>query len=222
MKKERAICSAIAVLLAGGIIMTCLAGCGGTKYSVDYNGSKDSFKGAKDAYREGASVTLIYRKELIGTDTDYSFYLDDERLNPEYKEDKGYVLKFKMPAHDVSVKVSAVNSMIAPSDDEEYKKEAVVSFHSFDGGGPSFSATIDDPSVVKYEHDIKYNNPKHAEMEGSGFDVYFTFTGLQPGSTSVKIEERSPIAGNFDHYYDVKVDSSLELTVTHRETVELN
>lgn len=89
--------------------MLCFSGCFSAKYRVDYNGSKESFVNAKDAYKAGTKVTLYY--DIIATDTDYTFYLDDEPVNVGYREDKGYILEFTMPEHDVSIKVAARNSM---------------------------------------------------------------------------------------------------------------
>ena len=89
----------------------CLAGCGGQQYNVDYMGSKSSFKGAKDRYAAGSEVELYY--DQIGTDTDYSFYLDGERLNPFWDQKKGYIIRFTMPEHNITLEVKAVNSMYA-------------------------------------------------------------------------------------------------------------
>ena len=223
MKPKRIIFIILALAFTGGMLMLCLTGCFGAKYNVDYNGSKDSFKGAKDKYTAGASVKLIYRKELIGTDTDYSFYLDNERLNPEYTQNKGYIIRFKMPEHDVKISVKSVNSMVSiQPEEEEYKKEEELSFHSFDGGGPSFDAIIEDESIVKYDYDKKYTKPKHAYMAGAGYNVYFKLKGLKPGATTVKIEARSPIAGNFDYIYDVKVNNELKICVKLRETIDID
>lgn len=80
------------------------------KYKVDYNGQKFSFKNAKDKYRAGEKVTLYYW--LIATDTDYSFSVDGAELSLGYDDNKGYVLSFIMPDHDVSVHCFSRNSML--------------------------------------------------------------------------------------------------------------
>ncbi len=90
-------------------LVFCLYGCG-TKYAVDYGGQKDSYTGAKDSYAAGSKVKMYY--SVIGTDTDYSFYLDGEKLNCLYKEGKGYEVSFTMPAHDVRLECRAYNSML--------------------------------------------------------------------------------------------------------------
>ena len=79
------------------------------KYKVDYCGKKQFFKRAKDAYRAGKTVVLYYGN--IGTDADYSFYLDNERLNVTYSSHSGYKIKFKMPARDIKLCCKASSSM---------------------------------------------------------------------------------------------------------------
>ena len=98
------------VLLAALFLLSlCACGKQTVLYKVDYNGRKDLFKKAKDAYEAGTEVELYY--DTIGTDTDYSFWLDGERLKTDYSEKKGYIIRFTMPEHDVSLAVKSVNSM---------------------------------------------------------------------------------------------------------------
>ncbi len=87
-----------------------LSSCGEKSYKVDYNGQKSSYENARDSYKAGEKVEFYFR--YVATDTDYSFYLDGKKLNPLYEEDKGYVIKFTMPSHDVSVKWKSTNSMM--------------------------------------------------------------------------------------------------------------
>lgn len=105
MKK---IIPAILICALGGVVVLGLSGCF-KKYRVDYCGSKDCYTGAKDSYRAGAEVVLYY--DMIATDTDYSFFLDGERLQPLYEEGKGYKISFVMPEHDVTLKCESHNSM---------------------------------------------------------------------------------------------------------------
>ena len=101
----------------GGTLMFGLSGCFGKRYKVDYCGQKSSFEGARDSYRPGDKVELKFK--YIATDTDYYFYVDGERVNPDYSDRDGYVIRFSMPAHDVTVKWSSKNSMIADPPFEE-------------------------------------------------------------------------------------------------------
>ncbi len=193
------------------------AGCFGERYAVDYGGQKDAFRGAKDSYRAGTHVTVYY--DLIATDTDYSFYLDGEPLNPHYSEKKGFALSFTMPAHDVRLEVRAVNSMIClPFDDTD---GAVLTLDSFDGGGPEYSVTVEDPTIVTFDCAREYGNPDHEELDGASYTVRFTFIGLKPGTTTAVLSARSPIADNYDAVYDVAVDESLRVTLTETARTDL-
>ena len=91
-------------------------------------------------------------------------------------------------------------------------KKAVLSFDSFDGGGPEYSVVLDS-DIVSFEREKSYGKPNHAEIDGAGFTVTFTFTGLKPGEAVMTIEERSPIAGNEDLLYSVKVDRDLNVSL---------
>ena len=84
--------------------------------------------------------------------------------------------------------------------------EAVLSFESFDGGGPEFHVIIDDENIVTCRQNIRYNSPDHDVMTGAGKNVVIVFTGVNAGETKVLIEERSPIADNLDRRYKVVVD----------------
>ena len=98
----------IAFLLALTMMLS-LAGCGAPKYKVDYCGSQFAYRNAKESYRAGTEVKLVY--ELVATDTDYRFYLDGEPVDYEYENDC-FVITFTMPAHDVVLDYTMVNSML--------------------------------------------------------------------------------------------------------------
>lgn len=100
-------------------------------------------------------------------------------------------------------------------------ENAVLTFDSFDGGGPDFTVVMD-TDIVSYQKKTAYRDPNHAEMEGSGFDVIFTFAGEKPGEAQMVIEERSPIGWSLDHVYAVKVDEGLNVTITLLETRDLD
>lgn len=79
------------------------------KYKVNYNPRKSCFSNAKDSYRAGEQVTLIY--PFIATDTDYRFSVDGADYRVDYTG-RGYELSFTMPDREVSVNVSWRNSMM--------------------------------------------------------------------------------------------------------------
>ena len=94
--------------------------------------------------------------------------------------------------------------------------KAVLSFHSFDGGGPEFRIVLEDPSLVSVDSEHRYNKPDHALLDGAAYDVIYTFTGLKPGETSMTILVRSPIGDNYDLEYTVSVDEALDVTLTEK------
>ena len=91
------------------VLLLGMVGCGAPKYKVDYCGAKDLYKNAKDSYRAGQKVELVYM--YVATDTDYRFYLDGEPVDWDY-EDGNFVIRFVMPEHDVVLDYTAVNSML--------------------------------------------------------------------------------------------------------------
>ncbi|GEM_PF-4804862 len=79
-------------------------------YSIDFCGQEYAWKNAKESYLPGETVTLYYY--MIATDTNYSFFLDEEWLYTNYETGKGFIITFTMPDHDVSLKVVEKNSML--------------------------------------------------------------------------------------------------------------
>ena len=152
--------SAGILLILGGILMISLFGCGKAVYAVDYRGQKEDYRGARDTYKVGEKVKLTYY--LIATDTDYSFYLDGKRINPDYKEGKGFILKFTMPDHDVQLECRAVNSMVKTVDDESLTGDLLVDLYTAsvatDGGDgyeemTLYTYTSDRLRLVVYRQD---------------------------------------------------------------------
>ncbi len=89
---------------------------------------------------------------------------------------------------------------------------AVLSFDSFDGGGPEYTAELSDPTVVSFTQRTAYASADHGEMDGAGFSVIFTFTGLKPGETQAEITSRSPITEGEIYIYSLTVDERLNVT----------
>ena len=121
----------------------------GSEYTVDYGGRKDAFLDAEDTYPSGQTVTVYYDFRRIGTDTDYSFYLDGERLNCIFETGKGYVIRFVMPEHDVKLECRSSNSMMALEIPEE--------------PAPEFQAPGEEALRVEYTHE---------EIRTDGMDGY--------------------------------------------------
>lgn len=90
------------------VVIVIMAGCTAKKYKVEYD--EFLFTGGKHSYRAGAEVELHF--EMVATDTDYSFYLNDDtvKLNVE-GTGHGYIIRFTMPEHDVKLDFDCKNSM---------------------------------------------------------------------------------------------------------------
>jgi len=87
-------------LISLGVVLSALFGCSQKTYTVDYNGNKELFSGAKDSYAPGEKVEITLPDP--DREKSYSFSLDGELIIPEYSEEKGYVISFTMPSHNVS------------------------------------------------------------------------------------------------------------------------
>ena len=98
--------------------------------------------------------------------------------------------------------------------------QTILTFESFDGGGPEYEIAIDNPEILAYRVEHQYQKEDHEELCGAGYDVVFTFNGLKPGTTSFLISARSPIAENFDQRYTVTVGETLEVNIEKVENDE--
>ena len=89
-----------------------LTGCFGKRYTIDFCGGDGLYEGAKKSYRAGQTVKFTFPYVL--TDTDYRFYMDGEPYYDfEYDDMKGFVFKFTMPDHDITLDFTTINSMEA-------------------------------------------------------------------------------------------------------------
>jgi len=98
--------------------------------------------------------------------------------------------------------------------EKDMSRTAILSFSSFDGGGPEYSVTVEDPSIVSWTSRRDYADENHEELDGASYTVRFEFTGLKEGDTYIIVSARSPITDEYDSRYAVSVDSSLKVTVT--------
>ena len=109
----------------------------------------------------------------------------------------------------------------APATPQPAGQPAALRFDSFDGGGPEYSVEVEDPALVSVESARRYASADHEELDGAGYTVTVTFTGVQPGQTRATVKARSPIAENFDAVYAVTVDDDLNVTLERIEYNEL-
>ena len=120
-KSELRLGKSLFLMILGVSVMFTLFGCGKPKYKLHFEGY--GFQSSKTEYAAGDQVTVYY--DLIATDTDYRFWLDDEnvKLKQDYDDRHGYVFTFIMPDHELTLHVSSRNSM-------EYIPTVSVSFQN--------------------------------------------------------------------------------------------
>ena len=92
-------------------------------YRIDYAGMKVWYcamtKSGKqiappEQARAGEEVVIYY--PMIATDTDYTFLVDGCYFGPEYQRDKGFIFRFVMPDHDITIECNERNSMLPEMD----------------------------------------------------------------------------------------------------------
>lgn len=126
-------------LIAAAVLLMSLSGCfKGKKYNIDYCGQREFFEGAKDSYSAGERVKFYFN--LVATDTDYEFLLDGERFNPDWDDNRGYVISFTMPDHDVTFKCRWENSMVR--DGEILLVDYYRAIVGTDGGDSSYELAL--------------------------------------------------------------------------------
>lgn len=198
------------LLLLGVCLM--LFGCGGKKYNIDYHGQKELFKGAKDSYAAGSTVTLTY--DLIGTDTDYYFYVDGKSFNAEWKEDKGYVLSFKMPEHDIEVYCESKNTMVyvpqvplsglyLQKDEALETPDNEVSMHIEDYDGQFLTAVICNNTKEDIDYGEDYSLEMLVDGEYISVDPIEDFCWIEIAYSLPPSEEAS-IQCDLSYYGDLK------------------
>lgn len=99
--------------------------------------------------------------------------------------------------------------------DPENKK--VLRFSSFDGGGFSYTVTIDDPSIVTYDAYKDYGGQDTEEVDGASFDYTVELIPLSSGTTKLTVKGESPIMDPEIYYYQLTVGDDLRLQVTQTE-----
>ena len=110
----------LVLILLEVIMVFSLFGCA-KKHKLNLDGY--GFTSKKTEYKEGEEVTVYF--DLIATDTDYRFWLDDSsvELKQSYDHTHGYIFTFTMPDHDITLEYEFHNSM-------EYDPGIVVIFEN--------------------------------------------------------------------------------------------
>ena len=99
------------------------------------------------------------------------------------------------------------------------KAEAILTFDSFDGGGSEYDIELDS-AIVTCTRNKEYLDANHDELDGAAFRITYTFTGVAQGEATATVKTRSPIAGNFDYKYSVRVDEKLNVSIEKLETID--
>lgn len=91
-----------------------------------------------------------------------------------------------------------------------------LSFHSFDGGGPSYHAEFaSDIAVITT--DRRYKKADHERLNGAGYDKVFIIEGKKPGAAFLRIKEEmshgNPRLRCLCHDYELTVSEDLRVTV---------
>lgn len=96
------------------------------------------------------------------------------------------------------------------SSDEE---TATLEFDSFDGGGPEYTAEIEDKNIAEFSKEKKYDKPDHDETDGAGYKVIYTISGKTPGKTRLTVSCTMQGSKEGDSVYEVTVSGDNKVTV---------
>ncbi len=189
--------------------------------SGHYKVNCQGFEGAKNSYKPGDKVELYYT--LIATDTDYSFYIDDESYNAYWDDEKGgYKISFTMPEHDVTVSCKTRNSMVYIPDNTEGVTDSEVEntteyemtpskivglSRDYEYTPEEGKVTIEVKEVNKYELVlVLHNNSSEAIYYGEDFRLE-----KKVNDEFVAFEPKEPIVW-IDIAYELKPGEEKEIT----------
>lgn len=113
----------------------------------------------------------------------------------------------------VAAVITGIFALTLPGCTQMREEGTSLSFHSFDGGDPEYSVSIENPDILSYRCRNQYAKANHGEINGAGYDVIFTFTGLKEGKTAVTVTCSSRIAENEETVYYATVDKDLSVTL---------
>ena len=97
----------LAILMVAVLCVGCLPE-ENRAHTVSFDGHDGEYEFEDTLYKAGQKVVVYYT--AIGTDTDYTFFMNGQKIDPEYEE-KGYKIEFEMPANDVVITRESRNSL---------------------------------------------------------------------------------------------------------------
>lgn len=90
-------------------------------------------------------------------------------------------------------------------------KPAVLSFHSFEGGGPEYSFKTEIKGIFTWYSRCVYNKPGHEQLCGAGYDIIYELYPLRKGRATAVITSGSPIVPESSQRITVIVDENLKI-----------
>ena len=100
---------------------------------------------------------------------------------------------------------------VVTTEEEQAGRSVVLRFSTFAGGGPEYSAVIEDESILSCEVSYDSFGMEGEIIDGAAYDVIFAFTGLQPGMTTVTLQRTSPMLDYREEYYMAHVGGDLRV-----------
>ena len=98
-----------------------------------------------------------------------------------------------------------------------------MSFSSFDGGGPEYTAVFSAPEKVWVETRRQYDEPYDEMATGSGYTETMIFHGRVPGRTEMTIEIYGPLTPVYEGpltVYILEVDESYNVRLVEEKQVD--
>ena len=100
---------------------------------------------------------------------------------------------------------------------DEKIKPTVLSFHSFDGGGPVFDLKMEVSDIFTWCSKRNYYKEDHENLCGAGYDVVYTFYPLRVGVGVATITGFSPICFEPKRKITIEIDENFNM----KEKVEI-
>ena len=141
--------------------------------------------------------------------------------------DPGYDHIYKAVVdEDLNVTLEKVETVTPQESTEKPEPEtAFVRFTDDVGIDPDYiceyKVVISDTRIVGCDKTPDHGEPTDEPEDGGSNYTVFTFKGIKPGTTSVRIEERCPAGFDRDHIYKVTVDEDLNVTMKEVRTIDV-
>ncbi len=100
---------------------------------------------------------------------------------------------------------------VVTTEEEQAGRSVVLRFSTFAGGGPEYSAVIEDESILSCKVSYDSFGMEGEIIDGGAYDVIFAFTGLRPGMTTVTLQRTSPMLDYREEYYMAHVGGDLRV-----------